>query len=473
MPRTVIPFVPQMYDASPGTMRMSELARRRGNDQAALILRQGDISANLGQQLAGIAGQAAGAIGQYQAEAPQRKAAQADAERLKAMDQALRESIDPQTGRIDFQSAAQRITPIDPMAALQLWDKADSAQKQAVIQASELAGEAAQKAGSLLLRYQQMSPPEAQAEYDQLRAYAVEKRIPGADQMPEQFNAPFLRKTVFSVMTADQIRQQIMGSEKPKDDYSLGNKRFSGATNEVIAEAPPPDQFRNPVSVTGPDGKAVFVDPKDAIGKQPYTPPREPKDEPFRNPVAVIGPDGKPVFVDPRAAVGQQPASTREQGRSVTSGDAGRIAEFDTSLDDLGTLKATLFPDADLTQATPTSKAVTGAGAKIGAMLPNVVTEMTGWGSDAKSRQGVIDRVKQVIGKALEGGVLRKEDEVKYEKILPTIGDPPAVAKSKLEGLEKAIVQRRQRFVDSLESANFDTSRYNSAPAAKKNPFRK
>ena len=50
----------------------------------------------------------------------------------------------------------------------------------------------------------------------------------------------------------------------------------------------------------------------------------------------------------------------------------------------------------------------------------------------------VIDRVKQVIGKALEGGVLRKEDEVKYEKILPTIYDSAALVRSKLDGLESA-----------------------------------
>ena len=40
---------------------------------------------------------------------------------------------------------------------------------------------------------------------------------------------------------------------------------------------------------------------------------------------------------------------------------------------------------------------------------------LTGWGTDAKKKQALIDRVKQVIGKTLEGGVLRKEDEVKYE----------------------------------------------------------
>jgi hypothetical protein len=85
---------------------------------------------------------------------------------------------------------------------------------------------------------------------------------------------------------------------------------------------------------------------------------------------------------------------------------------------------------------------------------------VTGWGADSKARQGTIDRVKQVIGKALEGGVLRKEDEIKYEKILPTIGDPPSVAKAKLKGLKDALVLRRQTMLDALKDAGYETSRF-------------
>ena len=98
-------------------------------------------------------------------------------------------------------------------------------------------------------------------------------------------------------------------------------------------------------------------------------------------------------------------------------------------------------------------------------MVPNVVTEITGWGSDAKQKQAVIDRVKQVIGKALEGGVLRKEDEYKYTKILPTIADPAEVVQAKLDGLDQAIMQRRQTLLDALEDANYDVSAYREREA--------
>ncbi len=99
--------------------------------------------------------------------------------------------------------------------------------------------------------------------------------------------------------------------------------------------------------------------------------------------------------------------------------------------------------------------------------MPGPVTELTGWGETAKQHQAVIDRVKQVIGKALEGGVLRKEDEVKYEKILPTIKDVPSVVTAKLEGLSKAIAQRRERELDAREDAGYDVAAFRARGTTK------
>lgn len=169
-----------------------------------------------------------------------------------------------------------------------------------------------------------------------------------------------------------------------------------------------------------------------------------------RQPIWVVGPDGQFQDLAGVAPPGSKPASSREQGRAVTSGDAGRIADFDTALDDLDTLSGTIQGVAGST----------GTRAQIGAALPNWVTEWTGRGASAKSKQAVIDRVKQVIGKALEGGVLRKEDEIKYAKILPTIGDVPEVVKTKLEGLQQAIHQRRQTTLDALSDAGYDVGRF-------------
>ena len=179
---------------------------------------------------------------------------------------------------------------------------------------------------------------------------------------------------------------------------------------------------------------------------------REGQTSPTAEPlVAVIGKDGKPVLVRRGQAEGMTPASTREQGRAVTSGDAGDLADFDTSMDDLRVLRSVVAKNG-----------ATGVEAQVGAALPNWVTNITGLGTEAKKKQAVIDRVKQVIGKTLEGGVLRKEDEYKYEKILPTISDNPGVVLTKLGGLETAITLRKSRRMDALGDAGYDVSRFQS-----------
>jgi len=53
--------------------------------------------------------------------------------------------------------------------------------------------------------------------------------------------------------------------------------------------------------------------------------------------------------------------------------------------------------------------------------------------SKARQVQADVDRVKQTVGKALEGGVLRKEDEEKYKKILAQLTDTPDTAIYKID----------------------------------------
>lgn len=173
---------------------------------------------------------------------------------------------------------------------------------------------------------------------------------------------------------------------------------------------------------------------------------RGPENEPL---VAVVGEDGRSVLVPRSEAAGKQPAGSREQGRQVTSGDANDIAEFNSALDDLGSLRGELEGND-----------ATGTSAKIGAMMWTPITNLTGWGVTAKQKQAQIDRVKQVIGKALEGGVLRSEDEIKYEKILPTIQDAPELVTAKLNGLVSAIKKKQERKLEALGSAGYDVSRF-------------
>ena len=76
--------------------------------------------------------------------------------------------------------------------------------------------------------------------------------------------------------------------------------------------------------------------------------------------------------------------------------------------------------------------------------------------SKKRQLQADIDRVRQTVGKALEGGVLRKEDEEKYKKILATITDTPETALYKIDSLISSI----QRNIDDYKSLQAETGRF-------------
>lgn len=89
--------------------------------------------------------------------------------------------------------------------------------------------------------------------------------------------------------------------------------------------------------------------------------------------------------------------------------------------------------------------------------------------SDARQAQAEVDRVRQVVGKALEGGVLRKEDEEKYKKILATLSDTPETAIYKIDSLigqlerDLSLYQENQqlagRYVGETNVPDVDTLR--------------
>ena len=237
--------------------------------------------------------------------------------------------------------------------------------------------------------------------------------------------------------------REIMTDENAQ--AKAGQMSMTEKERETINKPPAPGA---PVKVIGPDGKPVYTTAKDAIGKTPV--PEAGGGGPL---VAVLGPDGKPVLVPRAEAAGMTPASSQPSGRPVTSGDVGKLSELTTSLHQLDALRG----------AVP--EGTTGVAAQAGALVPNFITEWTGVGADAKSKQAVIALVKQVIGKALEGGVLRKEDETKYKDMLPGIGDVDTVVKAKLDNLDRAIQTKRADLISGLEDAGYDTTKFKARAA--------
>jgi hypothetical protein len=77
--------------------------------------------------------------------------------------------------------------------------------------------------------------------------------------------------------------------------------------------------------------------------------------------------------------------------------------------------------------------------------------------SPARVAKQQIDLVRQRVGKALEGGVLRKEDEQKYKSILATLTDTPETALAKVDFLIDNINKDMEIYKNEQRSAGRKT----------------
>lgn len=132
----------------------------------------------------------------------------------------------------------------------------------------------------------------------------------------------------------------------------------------------------------------------------------------------------------------------------LTSGERNRLTDFRSALNILGNLTDTVSDTGTLEWAKT--------------KVPNILSEWTGWGEDAKARNATLLKAKQIIGKAMEGGVLRKEDEAKYEKMLPNIKDTPNLARAKLADLVSQMIEDASIYLDDLETFNMDIGGFRS-----------
>lgn len=78
----------------------------------------------------------------------------------------------------------------------------------------------------------------------------------------------------------------------------------------------------------------------------------------------------------------------------------------------------------------------------------------------AKSFNQLVASTKQVIGKGLEGGVLRKEDEAKYDKIIPKLGDTKEVLQNKYSQLRNMLVEKQNSQLTGYEQGGYDVSKF-------------
>ena len=107
--------------------------------------------------------------------------------------------------------------------------------------------------------------------------------------------------------------------------------------------------------------------------------------------------------------------------RRMPMGFVKQVAEYNSAMAELVALEATLDKFGG---TSPTSG--------LWSLIP---------GTNEQMALSAINKARQRIGRTLEGGVLRKEDEEKYKKILPTIFDMQNVSEFKIDDM-MATLQR-------------------------------
>lgn len=98
---------------------------------------------------------------------------------------------------------------------------------------------------------------------------------------------------------------------------------------------------------------------------------------------------------------------------------------------------------------------------KYSSRLGPVAGRLTGidpWDEDKQYIDAKFSKVQQLVGKFIEGGVLRAEDGPKYDKILGNAQKNPAGSLRVLDSLEQDLIGKYNAHVKYLGAAGYDTS---------------
>jgi len=167
--------------------------------------------------------------------------------------------------------------------------------------------------------------------------------------------------------------------------------------------------------------------------------------------LALIEPRTKAKIEETKAGL----QATKEEGAILSETSAERLGDFDASISQMGELLTGLNnPDAPQGPIEQWKK-------------------VNPYDWKAQGKQQLVAATKQLVGKALEGGVLRKEDEEKYAKILPTMGDTYESAKLKTEQLSAMLNNAYVAKRSALKNAGYDVKNFSGGVSVgKKEPVK-
>jgi hypothetical protein len=91
------------------------------------------------------------------------------------------------------------------------------------------------------------------------------------------------------------------------------------------------------------------------------------------------------------------------------------------------------------------------------------LSSMNPYDEKTKTMDSQLRTSAQAFGRFMEGGVLRKEDEDKYRKMFPELGDTPEVAQNKLDIVERKLIQKLQSDEKALKGSGYSTAGFSES----------
>lgn len=443
---------------------IADVIGRQGQMQAELLSRQGDMAAQRWGTIGQVIGQTAGAYLQDRRDEPYR---QAQIESLRSLAADRDANAAQRSGAV---RAAEQQSKQDEAfgSALQGWDGNPETLAKTAMTIYGPSGLDRAKTIWEGLQAFQVDPSQIKERFELVRAQArAIQALPDAARqgayatMREQnISLGLLRpEDAPEAYTPDVVAQWAnfdAQPKAPKAPFAVGGAVAitddnGGVTFQTPPQAPPEPQ--RPVVLS--EG-AILVDP--ATGKQIAA--GRPK------PVAASGGGGsqssdlvKAVLDNPTLWDNLTPSKKGEIapelakagfkgfGKGMTDATIGKLSESRSAVASLRDLRTTLQENEQFI----------GPVAGLEALNPY---------SEARKAQAKIDLVRQRVGKALEGGVLRKEDEEKYKKILATLRDEPSTAIFKVDNLIATIERDMEIFIDEQRGAGRRVGSPSAAPAA-------
>jgi hypothetical protein len=150
------------------------------------------------------------------------------------------------------------------------------------------------------------------------------------------------------------------------------------------------------------------------------------------------------------------------KGRPMQAADVNKISDLDKSISEL----------KDLGERLKTGSGM-GTRARLeAAFVPGGLAPYIPGAEEAKATAADIKLAQQVAGRAVHGGVLRKNDQEQAEQYLPKQDDPPQVVQAKLANILKLANDSKIGHIENLKRGGFDVSGFQSAIGASA-PLRK